>query len=69
MQTDRRWPFCWPSLLSFVGQTQYSNLSESLIKAIHIWNLEEIRFNEIRVTTKCKLIGGGHFVGHLGYRS
>ena len=33
--TDRRWPFCQPSWLSFVRQNPYSNLNESLRKAIH----------------------------------
>ena len=41
--TDRRQPFCPPSWLPFVRQNPYPNLNESLMKAIHIWNLEEIR--------------------------
>ena len=52
--TDRRWPFCVPSWLSFSRQNPYSNLNESLMKAIHIWNLEEIRLKndkKVRVTT------------------
>ena len=38
VQTDRRWPFCRPSWLSFIDKNGIS-----LIKAIHIRNLEEIR--------------------------
>ena len=36
-----RWP---PSWLSDVGQNPYFNLNERMIEAIHILNLEEIRF-------------------------
>ena len=42
-QTCRRWPFCRPPWLSFVGQNPYSNLNKSSIEAIHIRNLKEIR--------------------------
>ena len=42
VQTDRWRPFCWPSWLSLDGQNPYSNLNESLMEAIHIWNLEDI---------------------------
>ena len=41
VQTERQ-TFCWPSRLSFDKQNPYLNLSESLMKAIHVWNLEEI---------------------------
>ena len=34
VQTDRQWPFCWPSWLSFVGQSPYPNLNESLMETI-----------------------------------
>ena len=34
--TDRRRPFCRPSWLFFFGHNTYSNLSESLMDAVHI---------------------------------
>ena len=50
---DRRRPFCRPSWLSFVRQNPYLNLNERAMKAIHIWNLEEIWLKNdwVRVTT------------------
>ena len=38
---DRWRPFCRPSMLSDRQKT-YSNLNESLMKAIYMWNLKEI---------------------------
>ena len=40
------------------------------MEAIHIWNLEEIRLKmtELEWPRQQILIGGCHFVGHLGYR-
>ena len=63
-------PFCRPSWLSDVGQNPYSNLNEKLIEAIHIQNLVEIRLKmtELEWPRQRILLGGGHFVGHLGYR-
>ena len=44
VQNDRRRPFYRPSWLSFIEQNPFSNLNDSLTEAIHIWNLEEIRW-------------------------
>ena len=69
--TDRRRPFCRPSWLSIVWQNLYPNFNKSLMKAIHIWNLEEIWLKMTRLEWPWQqtLIGGGHFVCHLGYLS
>ena len=41
-QTDRQWPFCRPSWLSFMGQNPYSNWNQSLIvrQTKHIFEIE-----------------------------
>ena len=62
MQTDRRRPFCRPSWLSFVGQNPYSKLEREFDGSNPYMKLEEI---QVRVTTTCKLIGGGHFVAYI----
>ena len=36
VKTDQQWPFWWPSWLVFIGQNAYSNLSERLIKVMHL---------------------------------
>ena len=58
---DRGWPFCRPSWLLDVGQNPYSNLND-VMKAIHIWNLEEIRLKmtELEWPRQQILKGGGH---------
>ena len=42
VQTDRRWPFVQPSWLSFIGQYPKLILGKSLMKLVHICNLEDI---------------------------
>ena len=68
--TDRLRPFCQPFWLSIVWYCPYSNLNESLMEAVQIWNLEEIwlKITKLEWTRQLTLIGVGHFVGHLGYR-
>ena len=43
-------------------------MNNSLIKVVHIWKkLGDKRLK--KSVHKCKLIGGGHYGGHLGYQT
>ena len=50
-------------MIMLIGQNPYSDMNNSLMKVVHIWNLEEISLH------KFKMIIDDPFGGHLSYHS